>query len=275
MASTNDGAADAPQCRICFAAANEDDPLISPCACKGSLEFVHASCLDKWRRVMPRRRQNTCETCRTRYTCAPPPGAPRKHPARDMAAAIVGFGTTVWLLWKLPAVVLSVCARQGGVALVSKKGRVLPHARDVLAQIFARFDGDESGELDLAELRDLALATGDTRGENEAVLRDAVMRHHSGARGDEPRGLTLGGLDIAYAAMGSTALFKDVKALGLLDALAESVSGDLANLGHLFLEGPLVTVLTGMCGLGCYMMITTIIDGAGDAIRDAQQFDGL
>ena len=271
MSSPDDGAE--PTCRICFSAAEEDDPLVSPCACKGSLEFVHASCLDKWRRVMPRRRQATCETCRTRYTCPPPPGVPRKHPTRDMAAAIVGFGTTVWLLWKLPAVVLSVCARQGGVALVSKKGRVLPHAHGVLAQIFARFDGDENGELDLAELRELALATGDARGENEAVLRDAVMRH--GARADAPRGLTLGGLDIAYAAMGGTALFKDVQTLGLLDMLAESVSGDLANIGHLFLEGPLVTVATGLVGLGCYALVTTIIDGAGDAIRDAQQLDGL
>ena len=66
-----------------------------------------------------------------------------------------------------------------------------------------------------------------------------------------------------------------MQTLGLLDMLAESVSGDLANIGHLFLEGPLVTVATGLVGLGCYALVTTIIDGAGDAIRDAQQLDGL
>ena len=92
----------------------------------------------------------------------------------------------------------------------------------MLAQIFARFDGDESGELDLAELRDSRSRRADARGENEAVLGDAVMRH--GARGDAPRGLTLGGLDIAYAAMGGTALFKDVQTLGLLDRSRRSVS---------------------------------------------------
>ena len=40
MSSPDDGAE--PTCRICFSAAEEDDPLVSPCACKGSLEFVHA-----------------------------------------------------------------------------------------------------------------------------------------------------------------------------------------------------------------------------------------
>lgn len=38
-------------CRICLDGPNGDDPLISPCACKGSVEHVHLSCLREWIRV--------------------------------------------------------------------------------------------------------------------------------------------------------------------------------------------------------------------------------
>lgn len=37
-------------CRICFDEnAEKDDPLISPCKCSGSMEYVHLKCLRKWR----------------------------------------------------------------------------------------------------------------------------------------------------------------------------------------------------------------------------------
>ncbi|KAL8453984.1 hypothetical protein Emed_000598 [Eimeria media] len=37
------------QCRICLLEGNqEDDPLISPCDCKGSIRFVHLECLRHW-----------------------------------------------------------------------------------------------------------------------------------------------------------------------------------------------------------------------------------
>jgi len=36
-------------CRICLLeGAGEDDPLITPCQCKGSIEFVHLGCLRHW-----------------------------------------------------------------------------------------------------------------------------------------------------------------------------------------------------------------------------------
>mmetsp|Transcript_57768 Transcript_57768/g.164107 ORF Transcript_57768/g.164107 Transcript_57768/m.164107 type:complete len:406 (+) Transcript_57768:56-1273(+) len=36
-------------CRICLLeGGTEDDPLIAPCACKGSIEHVHLSCLQHW-----------------------------------------------------------------------------------------------------------------------------------------------------------------------------------------------------------------------------------
>jgi len=39
-------------CRICMLEGpNEDDPLIAPCNCKGSVEYVHLGCLREWIRV--------------------------------------------------------------------------------------------------------------------------------------------------------------------------------------------------------------------------------
>ena len=37
------------QCRICLSEGpNEDDPLICPCECSGSIRYVHASCIGHW-----------------------------------------------------------------------------------------------------------------------------------------------------------------------------------------------------------------------------------
>lgn len=52
-------------CRFCF----EDDDasaMISPCKCKGTSEFVHKACLDKWR-SMTSKNNDTCYTCRSHY----------------------------------------------------------------------------------------------------------------------------------------------------------------------------------------------------------------
>jgi hypothetical protein len=36
-------------CRICFSDENEkEDPLISPCKCRGSMMYVHLKCLRQW-----------------------------------------------------------------------------------------------------------------------------------------------------------------------------------------------------------------------------------
>ena len=40
-------------CRHCWG--NEDDgPLVKPCACRGSIQWIHAHCLEQWRRTGPR-----------------------------------------------------------------------------------------------------------------------------------------------------------------------------------------------------------------------------
>ncbi|VDK79141.1 unnamed protein product [Onchocerca ochengi] len=49
--------------RICLEEDNESN-LISPCECRGSLQFVHTRCLQHWFDVMHKRR---CQICNTQY----------------------------------------------------------------------------------------------------------------------------------------------------------------------------------------------------------------
>ena len=70
-------------CRYCFDD-DADEPLISPCACKGGQKWVHLACLRKWQRLVlvsqpthPRfyaddPRHHTCNVCKAAFTCAPP-----------------------------------------------------------------------------------------------------------------------------------------------------------------------------------------------------------
>ena len=48
-------------CRICL---EEDPPLVSPCACKGSTGYVHEHCLNKWIETSGK---TTCEICKEEY----------------------------------------------------------------------------------------------------------------------------------------------------------------------------------------------------------------
>ena len=40
---------DSTVCRICLEEANEaDNPLVTPCLCKGSMKWIHVSCIIEW-----------------------------------------------------------------------------------------------------------------------------------------------------------------------------------------------------------------------------------
>ena len=49
-------------CKICYND-NEEEPLLSPCNCSGSIKYVHQSCLMKWLKA----REPICELCNYRY----------------------------------------------------------------------------------------------------------------------------------------------------------------------------------------------------------------
>jgi len=60
---------DSPICRFCLdPQMGKGNPLIDPCSCKGSIQFVHVLCLDRWRRVDPGKNGEVCLLCFTPYT---------------------------------------------------------------------------------------------------------------------------------------------------------------------------------------------------------------
>ncbi|WFD01017.1 hypothetical protein MYAM1_003777 [Malassezia yamatoensis] len=66
---------DTPCCRICLEEGVTDkDPLRSPCECRGSMKYVHTSCLNQWRSVSQRSSSATgCDQCGTKYRFASTP----------------------------------------------------------------------------------------------------------------------------------------------------------------------------------------------------------
>lgn len=68
LVAETDGAEDnARQCRICLADDDVDD-LIAPCACTGSVRWVHRACLNEWRaQELRARSMEVCELCHFHY----------------------------------------------------------------------------------------------------------------------------------------------------------------------------------------------------------------
>jgi len=52
-------------CRICYIQAEKNNPLVAPCVCKGSVQYIHKQCLYRWVRISTR---NDCELCKTPFT---------------------------------------------------------------------------------------------------------------------------------------------------------------------------------------------------------------
>ena len=54
-------------CRICLDGDAPDDPLISPCVCRGASRYAHLSCLRTWAEVAGEAAFHICPTCKQRY----------------------------------------------------------------------------------------------------------------------------------------------------------------------------------------------------------------
>ena len=58
------------QCRFCLESEGEDEvmnPLVEPCACKGSAQYVHWNCLRRWVRANPDRNGRSCKVCTSEF----------------------------------------------------------------------------------------------------------------------------------------------------------------------------------------------------------------
>jgi len=57
---------DEKECRNCHTSGGDD--LIAPCACSGSIRYVHRSCLNSWRAVSPNPNSFAqCDVCKNQY----------------------------------------------------------------------------------------------------------------------------------------------------------------------------------------------------------------
>ncbi|XP_037466247.1 probable E3 ubiquitin ligase SUD1 isoform X4 [Triticum dicoccoides] len=105
LSSAADGSddEDGDQCRICRFPAEADRPLRRPCACSGSIRFVHDDCLLRW---LATSRQSRCEVCSREITISPlyAPNAPARLPLSEF---MLGLANKVmgWVIVLLSLVV--------------------------------------------------------------------------------------------------------------------------------------------------------------------------
>jgi len=89
---------EAVTCRICYSNQNpftNDSDLISPCSCKGSLKYVHSTCLKYWRyKCSIFSEIKICEQCLSTYSIA-------ADGARYRYTVVLGAGLFILSLYML------------------------------------------------------------------------------------------------------------------------------------------------------------------------------
>ncbi|XP_070385496.1 E3 ubiquitin-protein ligase MARCHF8-like [Dermacentor albipictus] len=70
----NGAASSGPMCRICHEG-DQENPLVSPCSCTGTIGFVHVSCLEPW---LNERNVDICELCGEHFQMAAQPISARR-----------------------------------------------------------------------------------------------------------------------------------------------------------------------------------------------------
>eukprot|EP00117_Sycon_ciliatum_P006826 scpid28246/ scgid10187/ E3 ubiquitin-protein ligase MARCH6; Membrane-associated RING finger protein 6; Membrane-associated RING-CH protein VI len=75
-------------CRVCRAEGTPDNALFHPCACTGSIKFVHQACLVQW---LKHSRKEYCELCKHRFLFRPIYAAntPSRLPLREIVIGLL------------------------------------------------------------------------------------------------------------------------------------------------------------------------------------------
>ena len=78
------------ECRVCRDTSRENEPLVSPCICDGSIRFVHEACLVKWLDI---KKSESCELCGHHFEFTPiyRDGAPGVLPCSEILQAFCGM----------------------------------------------------------------------------------------------------------------------------------------------------------------------------------------
>ncbi|XP_074367222.1 putative E3 ubiquitin ligase SUD1 isoform X2 [Apium graveolens] len=110
ISSKYDDDEDEDVCRICRNGGDADNPLRYPCACSGSIKFVHQDCLLQW---LNHSHARTCEVCKHPFSFSPvyATNAPMRLPVHEFLMGIamkalhvlqffvrLSFVLSVWLL---------------------------------------------------------------------------------------------------------------------------------------------------------------------------------
>jgi hypothetical protein len=65
LSSTSSKSSDYPDiCRICHCEGTIEEPLISPCCCLGTMQYLHQSCLQRWIKSAG---VKSCELCKFEF----------------------------------------------------------------------------------------------------------------------------------------------------------------------------------------------------------------
>ena len=122
-----------------------ENPLLAPCACSGSMAFVHYLCVEQWRcrsRHPSAKNGLNCETCGSTYALPPPPVRPMESNNHLNNNGLFAVNDDEWLD-AMPAHVLAALRRphfwwQLGVAVVRRKW-LRPMAPVVISPIVALY----------------------------------------------------------------------------------------------------------------------------------------
>ncbi|GBG74019.1 hypothetical protein CBR_g17730 [Chara braunii] len=94
-------------CRICRTAGTEEAPLYFPCACSGSIKYVHQDCLQRW---LSHSNAQRCEVCKQEFAFSPvyAEDAPSKLPFQEILLGLCVKGwRSLRFLFRLFLVVFS------------------------------------------------------------------------------------------------------------------------------------------------------------------------
>ncbi|XP_062101932.1 probable E3 ubiquitin ligase SUD1 isoform X3 [Humulus lupulus] len=92
-----DGVVDEDECRICRSPGEPGNPLRYPCACRGTIKYVHQDCLLQW---LNRRKISHCEVCKHEYSYAPvyASDAPARLPPQEF---VIGLAAKLFHLLRI------------------------------------------------------------------------------------------------------------------------------------------------------------------------------
>lgn len=91
-------------CRFCLESGHESE-FLSPCACDGSMKYVHTECLSKW---IATSKSDTCNVCKSKYNLVIINIDKEEDLEEEMAEEPSCLDFSIWVLIRFAIVVFIV-----------------------------------------------------------------------------------------------------------------------------------------------------------------------